>query len=53
MAACHRPMDTPAVDGDIPKLSWLERLVRRLLISIYFRSGWRVEGQPDTAREDA
>jgi 1-acyl-sn-glycerol-3-phosphate acyltransferase len=38
-------MATPALSGDIPKLSRLERLVRRLLISIYFRSGWRAEGQ--------
>ena len=38
-------MATTAVAGDIPKMSWLERLVRRLLISIYDRSGWRPQGQ--------
>ena len=38
-------MATPAFTGAIPKMSWLERLVRRLLISIYYRSGWRPAGR--------
>ena len=45
MAACLWLMATPAASGDIPHMSWLERLVRRLLISIYYRMGWRAEGQ--------
>ena len=38
-------MATPAIRGDFPRLNWLERLVRRLLIAVYHASGWRPRGQ--------
>ena len=38
-------MATPAITGDIPNLSLLERLVRRTLIGLYQFAGWRAEGR--------
>lgn len=37
-------MTTPAVSGDIPRLNLLERLIRKLLIALYRRSGWKPDG---------
>jgi 1-acyl-sn-glycerol-3-phosphate acyltransferase len=38
-------MDSPAAAGDIPKMNWLEGLVRKALIGLYRLSGWRADGQ--------
>ena len=38
-------MASPAVTGEIPKLSFLERLIRRLLVGLYQLAGWRADGQ--------
>jgi 1-acyl-sn-glycerol-3-phosphate acyltransferase len=34
-----------AVPVDPPKLNWLERLIRRLLVTWFERSGWSISGQ--------
>jgi 1-acyl-sn-glycerol-3-phosphate acyltransferase len=38
-------MATPAIDGAIPRMNWLERLVRWALLILYRLAGWRPEGQ--------
>jgi len=35
---------TDAAPVDLPQLSWLERLIRRLLIAWFDRSGWTISG---------
>lgn len=37
-------MATPVIDGEIPPLNLLERLIRRILLALYRRSGWRPQG---------
>ena len=44
-------MATPAIGGDIPRMNWLERLIRRALITLYRLSGWQPEGQLPAERK--
>ena len=37
-------MATPAIDGEIPSLNLPERLIRRILLSIYHWKGWSPQG---------
>lgn len=38
-------MANPAARGDIPRMNWLERLIRWALITLYRLAGWKPEGQ--------
>ena len=37
-------MATPAIEGEIPTLNLLERLIRKILLSIYRWKGWAPQG---------
>ena len=37
-------MNAPAASGEMPRLNWLERLVRWLLLQWFVRSGWTISG---------
>jgi 1-acyl-sn-glycerol-3-phosphate acyltransferase len=38
-------MANPAARGDIPRMNWLERLIRWAFITLYRLAGWKPKGQ--------